>query len=336
MISKVGVIGAGSMGTALAQSISSRVENVVLYGRRRVIIDSINNTRCNSDYFPGLRLNPNIHAKIMQDSPDFADCEGIIITIPSSEVRSVIHAIHDELADPILITVAKGLEYPSLKTMSEVIRDESRNPHIISFSGPNFADEIAYGHIAAATIGTDSSSLREAMSDLFGGFILDFSDDVRAVELCGALKNVYAIGTGMWDSVYSNYNEHYMFLNVCYKEMCTFLRKISHDKDIFTKFCCFGDFNLTANVDKSRNRTLGLMIGKNLIRTPYLDSSVTFEGSKSVKGIIELADKHNVYMPIAKFVFDVLCGNSNVRKAAGSLIKSELSDGIIELSKGNR
>jgi len=325
MISKVGVIGAGSMGTALAQSISTRVEEVILYGRRREVVDSVNNLRCNKNYFPSLHLNPNIRAKLTSDSLDLADCEAIIITIPSSEVRSAVNTIHDELSDTILITVAKGLEYPSLKTMSDVILEESKNPNIVSFSGPNFADEIVYGHLAGVTIGTDNSSLREIMSDLFREFILDFSDDVRAVELCGVLKNVYAIGAGMWDSVYSNYNEHYMFLNMCYKEICTFLREISRDKDIFTKFCCFGDFNLTANVDKSRNRTLGLMIGKNIIKTPYLDSGVTFEGSKSVKGIVELADRHNIDMPIAKFVYDVLSGNNNVRKTADFLTKYERS-----------
>jgi glycerol-3-phosphate dehydrogenase (NAD(P)+) len=326
MIAKVGIIGAGSMGTALAQSISTRVEEVTLYGRRQEVADSVNHDRCNTSYFPGLRLNPNIRAKLISDSLDLADCEAIIIALPSSEVYSVVNTIWDELVDTTLITVAKGLEYPSLKTMSDIILEESKNPNIVSFSGPNFADEIAYGHIAGATVGTADTSLRATMSDLFGRFILDFSDDVRAVELCGVLKNVYAIGTGMWDSVYSNYNEHYTFLNMCYKEMCSFLNVISRDKNIFTKFCCFGDFNLTANVDKSRNRTLGLMIGKNIVKTPYLDSSVTFEGSKSVKGIIELADKHNIDMPIAKFVYDVLSGNDNIRKTADFLIKYEASN----------
>lgn len=328
MISKVGIIGAGSMGTALAQSISNRVGEVVLYGRSQEVIDSINSDQYNRNYFPGLRLNSNIHARLIKNRLDITDCEATIIAVPSSEVRPIANAFSDELADTILIAVSKGLEYPSLKTMSELIFEESKNPNIVCFSGPNFADEIAYGHIAGATIGTGNSSLRTMMSDLFSSFILDFSDDVRATELCGVLKNVYAIGTGMWDSVYSNYNEHYTFLNMCYKEMCTFLKVISHDQDIFTKFCCFGDFNLTANVDKSRNRTLGLMIGKNIIKTPYLDSGVTFEGSKSVKGVVELADKYNINMPIANFVYDVLCGNNNVRKTADFLIKYEASKSI--------
>jgi glycerol-3-phosphate dehydrogenase (NAD(P)+) len=326
MISNVGVIGTGSMGTALAQSVSSRVGEVVLYGRRQDAVDSINNDRCNKDYFPGLLLNPNVRARLISNNLDISDCRAIIIAVPSNEVRTVVNAFCEELTDKILITVSKGLEYPSLKTMSEIILEESENPNIVCFSGPNFADEIAYGHIAGATIGINDPSLKAMMSDLFGGFILDFSDDARAVELCGVLKNVYAIGTGMWDSVYSNYNEHYTFLNMCYKEMCTFLKVISTDKNLFTKFCCFGDFNLTANVDKSRNRTLGLMVGKNIIKTPYFDSSVTFEGSKSVKGIVELANKHDIKMPIAKFVYDILCGNNNIRKATDFLIKSEVSE----------
>ncbi len=322
MISKVGVIGAGSMGTAIAQSISRRAGEVIIFGRKREVVDSINVDNHNTNYFPGLRLNPNIRARLMNDISDITDCKAIIIAVPSSEVRSVVNAIRDELAGKILVTVAKGLEYPSLKTMSEIILDETDNPDIACFSGPTFADEIAYGHIAGATIGIgDDPSLKTTISDLFGQFILDFSYDLRAVELCGVLKNVYAIGTGMWDSVYSNYNEHYTFLNMCYKEMCAFLKVVSLDKDIFTKFCCFGDFNLTANVDKSRNRTLGLMVGKNIIKTPYLGSGVTFEGSKSVKGIIELASNHDVDMPIAKFVYDVLSGNNNVRKSVDTLIR---------------
>ncbi|WP_214084036.1 NAD(P)H-dependent glycerol-3-phosphate dehydrogenase [Methanoculleus sp.] len=322
MISKVGVIGAGSMGTAVAQSISKRAGEIIIFGRKQEVVDSINNDRYNKNYFPGLHLNPNIRAMSMIDRPDIADCEAVIIAVPSSEVRSVVNATRDELAGQNLITVAKGLEYPSLKTMSEIILEEANNPDIACFSGPTFADEIAYGHIAGATIGIgDNPSLRTTMSSLFGEFILDFSDDIRAVELCGVLKNVYAIGTGMWDSVYSNHNEHYTFLNMCYKEMCIFLKAISFDEDIFTKFCCFGDFNLTANVDKSRNRTLGLMVGKNIIKTPYSESGVTFEGSKSVKGIIELADNHGVDMPIAKFVYGVLGGNNNVRKSVDILIR---------------
>ncbi|WP_292366044.1 MULTISPECIES: NAD(P)H-dependent glycerol-3-phosphate dehydrogenase [unclassified Methanoculleus] len=322
MISAVGVIGAGSMGTAVAQSISRRAGEIIIFGRRQEVVDSINTDNCNKRYFPGLRLNPNIRARLMNDRLDVADCAAVIIAVPSSEVRSIVNATHDELTGKILITVAKGLEYPSLKTMSEIIRDETGNPKIACFSGPTFADEIAYGHIAGATIGAaDDPSLRATMSDLFGEFILDFSDDIRAVELCGVLKNVYAIGTGMWDSVYGNHNEHYTFLNMCYKEMCTFLKAVSLDEGIFTKFCCFGDFNLTANVDKSRNRTLGLMVGKNIIKTPYSESGVTFEGSKSVKGIIELANNHGVDMPIAKFVYDVLGGNNNVRKSVDTLIR---------------
>lgn len=322
MLSAVGVIGAGSMGTAVAQSISRRVGEVIVFGRRQEVVDSINRDYRNATYFPGLRLRPNIHARLMNDRQDIADCEAVIIAVPSSEVRSVVSAAGDGLADRYLITVAKGLEYPSLKTMSEIIREETGNPDIACFSGPTFADEIAYGHITGATIGAgDDPSLRATMSDLFGEFILDFSDDIRAVELCGVLKNVYAIGTGMWDSVYSNHNEHYTFLNMCYKEMCTFLRAISLDEGIFTKFCCFGDFNLTANVDKSRNRTLGLMVGKKIVKTPYLESGVTFEGSRSVKGIIELAENHSIDMPIARFVYDVLSGNNNVRESVDMLIR---------------
>jgi len=314
MISKIGIIGAGSMGTALAQNVSHRVKEVILYARKQEIVESINNDRHNNYYFPNLLLNPNIHASLITNELDLIDFDAIIIAVPSSEVRNLVNVLSNKLTGKKIITVSKGLEYPSLKTMSEIISDELNNSSIGCLSGPNFADEIAYGHFAGITIGCNNPSFKVMASYLFGGFILDFSNDIRAVELCGVLKNVYAIGTGMWDSVYSSNNEHYTFLNMCYKEMCVFLKSMSYDTDILTKFCCFGDFNLTACVDKSRNRTLGLMVGKKIIRVPYDEKGIVFEGQKSVKGIIQLAHKKRIEVPIAEYVCDALDGKCDIAR----------------------
>jgi glycerol-3-phosphate dehydrogenase (NAD(P)+) len=306
MISNVGIIGAGSMGTAVAQNISYNVPEVFLYARKQEIVNSINKGRNNKNYFPNLVLRPNIHAKLISADSEFSDLETIIIAVPSGEVRRLINMLNGKLEKKTIFTISKGLDYPSLKTMSEIISNELNQTRIGCISGPNFADEIAYGHTAGVTIGFSDPSIKEMASGLFKGFILDYSNDIRSVELCGALKNVYAIGVGIWDSVYCSHNEHYTFLNMCYKELCSVLKALSHDNDISSKFCCFGDFNLTANVDKSRNRTLGLMIGKKIIKTPDLESSIIFEGSKSVKGIIELGHQYNIEMPIANFVNNVL------------------------------
>lgn len=319
---KVAVIGSGSMGTALAQHISHNVSNVFLFARREEVVSAINTKRYNIDYFPSLRLNENIRGYHFNDFHE-VDLDIVIFAIPSGAVRGAVRDYFSDLTDKVVISTAKGIDYPSLMTMTEIISENSTFKDILSLSGPNFADEIAYNHIAGATIGITNPSLRPMVSELFRGFILDFSDDVKAVELCGVLKNVYAIGTGMWDSIYSNYNEHYTFLNICYKEMCNFLGVISCDKNIFTKFCCFGDYTLTANVDKSRNRTLGLMIGKNIIKTPYLESGITFEGSKSVRGIIELAHQHGIEMPIAQSVYDALNGNADPARIIHKIIQTQ-------------
>ncbi len=321
----VAIVGSGSMGTALAQRISHNVPSVFLFARREEVVSSINTDRINIDYFPSLRLNENICGCLFNDFYK-VDPDIVIFAIPSGAVRGTVENYFSNLSGKVVISTAKGIEYPSLMTMTEIISKYSTCKTVLSFSGPNFADEIAYGHIAGATVGISDPSLRAMVSSLFGGFVLDFSDDVTAVELCGILKNVYAIGTGMWDSVYSNYNEHYTFLNLCYKEMCNFLRVISRDENIFTKFCCFGDFALTANVDKSRNRTLGLMVGKNIIKTPYLESGITFEGSKSVKAIIELARQHSVEMPIALFVYDTLNGNIDRAGTIHKIIRTNALD----------
>lgn len=111
ILSRVGVIGAGSMGTAVAQSLSRKVGEVIVFGRRQETVDSINRSSYNTSYFPDLRLNPNIRARLMDDRSALRGCKTVIIAVPSSEVRPVVSTIRDELGGTTLVTVAKGLEY---------------------------------------------------------------------------------------------------------------------------------------------------------------------------------------------------------------------------------
>ncbi|MEE9237232.1 MAG: NAD(P)H-dependent glycerol-3-phosphate dehydrogenase [Thermoplasmata archaeon] len=306
------IIGAGSMGTALAQFISQNVREVFLFARRTEVVESINRERANKDYFPALRLRKNIRAFSMGELGNINEVQALILAVPSSSIREVADTLKEYPRDRIIISVAKGIEYPSLKTMSQVIAEETGNENVIAFSGATFADEIAYGRVAGVTLGIRNETPKPLLTRMFDGFGLDYSRDIETVELCGVLKNVYAIALGMWDSVMGGHNGHYAFLTLCFKEMNDILRVISSDEEIATKFCCFGDLNLTCNVDKSRNRTLGLMLGKKLVLPGGVRASVVLEGVKSAKAIKEVASRHAVHAPIAGFVSEVLEGRTEI------------------------
>jgi len=297
------------MGTAISTRLSGDIENISLFARDKKIVKSINEKHRNLKYFPNIELSRNINAYSIKELNNHSDFDLAIIALPSNAVRDVITDYREIFKNKLIISVSKGIEYPSLKTMTEVISEIQKGAKLVSFSGPNFADELAHGYLAAATIGSDDFNKFLQIKSYFQKFLFDYSYDIHAVEICGILKNVYSIGMGIWDSKSSSNNEHYAFLSLCFKEMQKFLEFCSSDMDISSKFCCFGDFNLTANIDKSRNRTLGLMIGKGFIKSSNnIQNSIIIEGMKSIKGIIQLASNNAIEMPIAEEIARALEG----------------------------
>ncbi len=310
---KIAVIGSGSFGTAISQSLATQVENVFLFAKRQNVIDDINNNSLNREYFTNIKLESNIKALSFDCIDKISEVDIVILAVPSGVTREVAYNLKELLKDKYIISTAKGLEYPSLKTMTEVIKEETNSETVFSFSGPTFADELIAGNLSAATLGCkDEKFFYDYKKIIPQNILLDYSFDTKSVELCGVLKNIYAIATGIWDSIHTSNNEHFMFLNLCFKEMNMILEKISYDSMLITKFCCFGDFNLTSNVDKSRNRTLGLMIGKNIISISSISSNIVLEGTKSIKGINQMVKDLEINTPIINFVNEVLGDNSNI------------------------
>ena len=148
---KVAVIGAGALGTALAQTVAENVDKVYLHLRREELKEEINETGFNNEYYPNTQLKDNIIATT--DYDDIKDCKVIILAIPSSAFRSVLKDLNGLIReDAILVTTAKGIEYPSLKTMGKLI-EEYFDDNYVALSGPNFASEIMLKNINAIANG---------------------------------------------------------------------------------------------------------------------------------------------------------------------------------------
>ena len=303
----VTVIGAGSFGTAIAQVISRNSDRVCLMARRPEAAEAINRTHENSAYHPGVKLRENIEAVLM-DTSVLRESEYVFLAVPSGNLRSIVGSLKNCLEDKKIVSCIKGIEHPGLKTMTSVIREETDSRTVFSISGPNFADELIRGMTSGITIGADSRHA-EQIAELLRSptIILDHSENIEGVEFCGILKNVYAVAMGILDGQITGENHKYSLLTLCFREMNWILNEMGYS-ELHDRFCGFGDFLLTSTTDKSRNRTLGLMLGKKMRLSE--DSTITIESLRSIRAIRDLTE--GLDLPVLEMVYRTMQEPENV------------------------
>ena len=305
MTLKVGVIGAGSLGTAISQTISENVNQLLLHVRKQDLCDDINNTGYNTHYYPSQKLNENI--KATTDLNDLSDCDIIFLAIPSSAFRDTLKNLKDVIAeDTILVTTAKGIEYPSLKSMGDLI-SEYFNENYVALSGPNFASEIMLNQPTVTNIASrnpeNSLKVKEVLSTK--QFKVKIIDDIKGIELCGVLKNINAIANGICEGMNINENARYSILTKSFKDTIKIIESVGGVSDTVHEYCGFGDLILTSTSSESRNHTLGILYGQRLI-IDEAASGIVFEGKNSIRAVKDICDNNNVHSDIVDFVYDVI------------------------------
>ncbi len=278
---KVCIVGAGAMGTSLGNALAMKPElEVTLLSIEEDVVESINKSHINEKYFPSTlltwRLKATTDVKVLSQHPF------VFLAIPSSSIFEYIDQ-HKGLFDPdvILVNLSKGLSGDEHLTIAESLL--ANTPYkIATFKGPTFARELIINMPTAFTVGASDVSLFPIFKNLLKGTCihLDFSTDLRGVELLSILKNVYAIALGIVDAQYDSPNLRFLFLTRAFSEMRAFLIKFDGKKKTLFKYCGYGDFGLTALNDLSRNRTLGLLIGKGFYSES--NSNLVLEGKKAV------------------------------------------------------
>lgn len=305
LMKKVGIIGAGSLGTALAQTMSENVDEVILQLRRENLRDSINNCKKNSEYYPNVKLADNITATT--DLNDLKDCEVIFLSIPSSAFRPLLEELKDLISnDTILVTTAKGIEYPSLKTMGKII-EEYFDENFVALSGPNFASEIVLNLPTISNIASRNSDYAKIVKDILTTeqFKVKVIDDVIGLEVCGVIKNINAIANGICEGMNVNENARYAVLTKGFDETIKIIESIGGDVSTVNEYCGFGDLVLTSTSFESRNHTLGMLYGQRLI-VDEKASGIVAEGKNSIMAIKDICDKNQIKSIIVEFVYDVI------------------------------
>ncbi|WP_296804216.1 NAD(P)H-dependent glycerol-3-phosphate dehydrogenase [uncultured Methanobrevibacter sp.] len=313
MSKTVGIIGAGAMGTAVAQTVAPNV-NVLLYARREEICNDINNTSVNSQYFPNVKLHENIVA--VCDLNELKDVEILFLCIPSSVMRDLVEKLNKIVnKDCIFVSTAKGIENKTNKTMTDIIEEITKR-HSVAFSGPNIAAEMVKGLSASTTIAcSDITYLNKVKNVLVtDSFKVNANTDVIGTEFCGIIKNVVAISQGICEGMDINNNAKFAVFTKSFIETKDIIEKLGGKRDTVDDYCGFGDIVTASTLTVSRNHTLGVLRGQGIVIDENA-SGVLFEGKNTTIILKKLCDELNVNSLTVDFVYDVIIKNANPKKA---------------------
>ena len=293
------IIGAGSFGTAVANVLCNNSNNkVYLWSNIKEEAEEIERTRINSAYFPNKILDPNLKAVFEKEYISKSDI--LMLIIPSAAIIDFIDENKEIIKpDTLIVNYAKGLLNGS-KIITEVVEDKVPND-IVSIKGPSFAMEVINNAPTIFTLGFKKREHFDKITEAFENtnLFLDYSTDIRGVEILSVIKNIYAIVLGIFDAKYNSSNTRFMVMTKAFNEMKFILEAMGGKKDTINLACGFGDFGLTSLNDLSRNRTLGLLIGKNFFNTNLEGNNVVLEGVKAIKMVHSILSKKQLqYTPL--------------------------------------
>ena len=309
----VSVLGAGSFGTCLAM-LCGRVHDVTIWARNPEIADAINQERRNPAYLTEVELPARVRA-----TADLGDAlagrELVICAVPSHGVREVMSEAAAHLSpEAILVSTVKGIELDTWMRMDQVLHevlDPRHHPRLVFLSGPSFAREVATERPTAVTLACEVESYAISVQQSISSpwFRCYTSTDVIGAELGGALKNVIAIGVGICEGLGLGQNARAALMTRGLREITRLGVKLGADPLTFLGLAGMGDLVLTCTGDLSRNRTVGMELG----RGRSLDEIVAgmnqvAEGVRTTRAACALADLHDVDMPISQGLKRILDG----------------------------
>ena len=330
MTEKIGVIGAGAWGTALAMLLAHNGHDVTLWMYEKDLAEETARTRENRVYLPGFTLPGSI---LVTSSLETAvrDKPIILSVVPSHTVRAVASQFAPFLSiDAIIISASKGIELETLMPLSEVFKDilpKEFHDRLCFLSGPSFAKEVARKMPTAVALASYDPAAGKKAQEAFSNpyFRVYTNPDVLGVELAGALKNVVAIAAGVIEGMGFGYNTMAALLTRGLAEMARLGVAMGGELQTFSGLAGMGDLVLTCTGGLSRNRALGARLGAGEKLADILTGAKTVaEGVKTARAARDLAQKYDIAMPIVEEVYQLLYEGKDPKLAVKDLMSREL------------
>jgi glycerol-3-phosphate dehydrogenase (NAD(P)+) len=330
---RLSIIGAGSFGTAMAVAAARAGNEVVLWAHDPEVARTIRDTSENPDYLRGVKLGDTIHpTNDLAEAARFSDT--IFMVVPSHHYREVLTNLRPSLDGAArIISGTKGIENESLAQMSTVSKDVLGD-QLAAFavlSGPTFAIETAKGIPSVAVVASRdllfAQQVQHAMSS--PSFRLYHSEDVTGVELAGSLKNVIAIAAGVLEGLGLGANTNAALITRGLREMTRLGIVLGGTLETFAGLAGMGDLVLTCTGALSRNRTVGVQLGKGQTLDDILrDAKFVAEGIKTTKSAQQLAEHHQIEMPITREMHRVLYEGESPRDGIQRLMTRTLKSEV--------
>ncbi len=313
----IGVLGSGTWGMALARLLANSDKDVTVWS---AISSEIDNLKATNKYpkLPEMVLPNNIcYTTDIKEA-----CEGkaiVLFSVPSVFVRETARKAAPYItADQIVVDVAKGLENDSFKTLSEVIEDEVGPVRIVALSGPTHAEEVA---IDLPTMIIAASKDEAASKFVQGVFSTQYmkvftSSDVRGVEICGAIKNIFALAAGLSDGLGFGDNAKAAIMTLGIHEMKRLGLELGCQEETFFGLAGLGDLIVTCMSPHSRNNRCGRLIGQGVPANEATKQiGMVVEGLNALPPVVKLAKKRKIDMPIVKLLDMIVRGVITPQKA---------------------
>ncbi|WP_018700089.1 NAD(P)H-dependent glycerol-3-phosphate dehydrogenase [Amorphus coralli] len=321
----IGILGAGAWGTALAQVTARAGNRVILWSRNPETVRSIAEDR-RAPNLPAVTLDPAISAT--GDLAEAAGCAIVVLATPAQTTRDVTAAAAEMVAPgtPVVIT-AKGIDRASGRLLSDVVAETLPQARVAVLSGPGFAGEVARGLPTAVTIATLDPALSDLLAEVFAtpGFRPYASDDLRGVQIGGALKNVLAIAAGIVAGRDLGASAHAALTTRALAEMIRIGVAEGGRRETLTGLSGLGDLLLSATNPQSRNFAFGEALGRGTTTVAdALQSGPLVEGAATAPVAIALAERLGVDTPIMQAVAAVLADRMTIDRAIEALLSRPL------------
>ena len=319
---RIGVIGGGAWGTALAQ-VAAEGGDTLLWALEPEVVESVNRAHENRLFLPNIRLSPAIEAT--SDLGALAGCDALLVVTPAQHMRSVL-ASAPRLYVP-LVLCAKGIEESTMRLMHEVAHEAQPDAPIAVLSGPTFAHEVAVRLPAAVTLAAQDQLVGEALRARLARpwFRPYLSDDVAGAEIGGAVKNVLAIACGVVEGRRLGLNARSALISRGFAEMTRFGLARGARRETLAGLSGLGDLVLTCSSTSSRNFSLGKGLGEGATAAEMLsDRRTVAEGAHTAPVLERAAKAAGVDMPIVSAVCALLAGEAGVDEVVERLLSRPL------------
>jgi glycerol-3-phosphate dehydrogenase (NAD(P)+) len=318
------VLGAGSWGTALAVHLASHGHHVKLWGRDPALVREMRSRRANPTYLPDVVFPDSVTAISSVDEA-LAGVEFVVCAVPSHGLREVVRQASPHVpGGAIVVSATKGLEVDTLRRMSEVIAEELGSARPIAvLSGPSFALEVANRLPTALLVASADAAAAGRVQESFRGrlFRLYVTGDVPGVEIGGAMKNTIAIAAGVVESLGLGHNALAALITRGLAEISRLACALGGERDTLSGLSGLGDLVLTCTGSLSRNRHVGLELGRGRSLPDILAGMrMVAEGVRTTSAALALGSRHGIELPIAAQMSEVLSGRKTPHAAVEELM----------------